>query len=214
MKVLNTETMDDSQYDEVVSLLSNGGIIAFPTDTAYGLGCDPFNEGAVNRIFAVKGRADTKPILLLVDSIPMAESVSLPTDTFYGVANRFWPGPLTIILRAAVSLPENVTAGTKTIGIRWPIAAFATTIVTRLGKPITGTSANRSGAPSTVTADEVRGQIGESVDVLVDGGVLPSRGGSTLLDLTVDPPVVLREGPVTFDALSQFFSGRIRRQVA
>jgi L-threonylcarbamoyladenylate synthase len=212
--MLNTETMDDSQYDEVVSLLRNGGIIAFPTDTAYGLGCDPFNEGSVNRIFTVKGRAETKPILLLVNSISMAEFVSQPTDIFYRVANRFWPGPLTIISRAAVSLPENVTAGTKTIGIRWPVAAFATTVAARLGKPITGTSANRSGAPSAVTAEEVRGQIGDSVDVLVDGGVLPSRGGSTLLDLTVDPPALLREGPVTFDALSQFFGGRIRRQVA
>jgi len=178
------------------------------------LGCDPFNESAVNRIFAVKGRADTKAILLLVDSIPMVESVSRPTDIFYRVANRFWPGPLTIISRALDSLPDNLTAGTKTIGLRWPVAPFATTVVARLGKPLTGTSANRSGMPSAVTAAEVRSQIGDSVDMLVDGGVLPSRGGSTLLDLTVEPPVVLRDGPVTFEVLSNFFGGRIRRQVA
>ena len=214
MKVFRSGTAQRDTYDQIVSLLRDGGIIAFPTDTSYGLGADPFNAAAVERIFAIKGRPETKPILLLVDSLPMAESIIQPSVLFYRVAEKFWPGPLTIVTYAAASLPANVTAGTQTIGLRWPLAAFATTLVNCFGKPITATSANRSGMPACITADEVQLQIGDSVDAIVDGGMLPSRGGSTLLDMTIDPPVLLREGPVTFETLAQFFNGRIRRQVA
>jgi L-threonylcarbamoyladenylate synthase len=214
VKVFRAETLHAAAYEEIVSLLRRGGIIAFPTDTAYGLGADPFNETAVNRIFEIKGRPETKPILLVVDSPAMAESVCRPSAVFYDVVRRFWPGAVTAIVQAAATVPENVTAGTKTIGLRWPIAPFATTLVNRYGQPITGTSANRSGRPATVTAEEVREELGDAVDALIDGGVLPARGGSTILDLTVDPPVLLREGPISFAVLEEFFNGRIRRQVA
>lgn len=214
MKVFRAETLHDGQYDEIVSLLQDGGVVAYPTDTAYGLGADPFNEAAVERTFAIKGRPEGRPILLLVSSLAMAERVTEPADIFYRVVERFWPGPLTVVVGAADCVPENVTAGTKTVGLRWPIAPIATTLVTRAGKPITATSANRSGMPSAITADEVRAQLGDSPDALVDGGVLPSRGGSTLLDLTRDPPVLLREGPVTFESLEEFFKGRLRRRTA
>src|SRR5205814_8133666 len=110
---------------------------AFPTDTAYGLGADPFNPTAVTRIFEIKGRSETKPILLLVDSLDMAATAMEPTDIFYRVAEEFWPGPLTIITHAAESLPASVTAGTPTIRLRWPTAPFATAPVSRFGKPIT-----------------------------------------------------------------------------
>ena len=214
MKVFRAETLHDAAYDEIVVLLRRGGIIGFPTDTAYGLGVDPFNEAAVDRLFSVKGRPEAKPILLLVDSIAMAESVSQPPQTFRDVVEKFWPGPLTLVLQARSQIPMKVTAGTKTIGLRWPAAAFANNLVGRFGQPLTATSANRSGEPSTVTADEVCSQLGASLDALVDGGSLPARGGSTLLDLTVDPPLVLREGPVSFETLHEFFHGHIRRQVA
>jgi len=213
VKVFRTEDAQDA-YGEIVSLLRAGGVIAFPTDTAYGLAADPFSETAVDRIFRIKGRPDTKPILLLVDSVRMAESVIHPSDVFYRVVEAFWPGSLTIIMHAVASLPANVSAGTNTVGVRWPIAAFATGLVSRLGRPVTATSANRSGMPSPVTAEEVQRQLGDSIDALVDGGVLPSSGGSTLLDLTADLPVLLREGPVPFEALVEFFEGRIRRRVA
>jgi L-threonylcarbamoyladenylate synthase len=213
VKVFRTETEYDV-YGTLVSMLQNGGIIAYPTDTSYGLGADPFNVSAIERIFAIKGRAETKPILLLVDSLAGAERVIRRTDIFYRVAEKFWPGPLTIVTFADPALPSKVTAGTNTIGVRWPVAPFATTLVSRFGKPITATSANRSGLTSAVTADEVCRQLGDSVDALVDGGALPSAGGSTLLDLSVDPPVLLREGPVPFETLAEFFDGRIRRRVA
>jgi len=214
VKVFSTVSLHDGEYDEIISLLRGGGIVAFPTDTAYGIGADPFNATAVDRIFRIKGRPEAKPILLVVDSVAMAESAIDPSRTFYRVVEKFWPGPLTIVTRAAPSLPANVTAGTETIGVRWPIAPFATALVSRFGTPITATSANRSGMPSAVTADEVRAHLDNAVDALVDGGVLPSRAGSTVLDLTADPPVLLREGPVMFETLAEFFEGRIGRRVA
>jgi len=214
VKVFRVETAQEETYTEVVSLLRNGGVIGFPTDTAYGLGADPFNKAAVDRVFQIKGRSETKPILLLVDSIRMAEAAIQPSDLFNRVAQKFWPGPLTVISPAAESLPENVTAGTRTIGLRWPIAPFATNLVGRFGRPITATSANRSGLPSAVTADEVRRQLGATLDSLIDGGSLPSAGGSTLLDISVDPPLIIREGPVTYESLAEFFNGRLRRRVA
>ena len=214
MKLFRAETVHDEAYAEIVSLLRDGGVIAFPTDTAYGLGADPFNAASIDRVFAIKGRAETKPILLLVDSVGMAETVIQAADVFYSVVEKFWPGPLTIITRAVGSLPANLTAGTHSIGLRWPVAAFANTLVSRFGRPITATSANRSGMPAAVTADEVSEQLGDSIDALVDGGALPARGGSTVLDLTVDPPLVRREGPVSFETLAEFFSGNVRRQVA
>ena len=214
MKVFRAETLHDLDYDEIVALLLGGGIIGFPTDTAYGLGCDPFNEGAVDRLFRLKGRPETKPILLVIDSLAMAESISQPSEMFHAVATRFWPGPLTVVVEAKLAVPANVTAGTGTIGLRWPVAPIATSLLKRFGKPITATSANRMGQPSAITADEIRSQLGEGLDAIVDDGSLPVRGGSTLLDITADPPLLLREGPISYETLQTFFNGRIRRQVA
>jgi L-threonylcarbamoyladenylate synthase len=214
VNVFRAEAIRDEAFNQLVSILRSGGVIAFPTDTAYGLGADPFNDSAVDRIFNIKGRPETKPILLLVDSMLMAESIIQRSDAFRSVAETFWPGPLTIVTQAAPVLSEKITAGTNTVGLRWPSAPFANMLVSRFGGPITATSANQSGLPSTITAEEVRDQLGESVDALVDGGVLAVRGGSTVLDLTADPPVILREGPVTFDSLAKFFNGRLRRHVA
>ena len=214
MNVFRADSVSGEAFAQIVALLRKGGIIAFPTDTAYGLGANPFDANAVNRIFAIKGRKETKPILLLVNAVAMAESLIEPSDTFYRLAETFWPGPLTIISRAAPYLPSNITAGTETVGVRWPMASFATTLINHFGGPLTGTSANQSGMPTAITVEDVYNQLGASVDALIDGGVLPSRGGSTVLDLTVDPPALLREGPVTFDSLAKFFDGRIRRQIA
>ncbi len=214
MQVFHTDGISESDFDGILSVLRRGGVIAFPTDTAYGLGADPFNTPAVARIFKIKERPEIKPILLLVSSLAMAKSVSQPTPFFEEAARTFWPGPLTMIVHAASHLPPEVTAATNTIGLRWPAASFAAALVRRFEKPITATSANRGGMAAAVTAEEVRAQLAESVDVLVDGGELPARRGSTLLDLTRDVPVLLREGPIPFETLDEFFKGRIRRHNA
>jgi L-threonylcarbamoyladenylate synthase len=202
MQIFDAATLSDGGLEQILTFLRMGGVIAFPTDTAYGLGADPFNEKAVRRIFEIKGREETKPILLLVDSIPMANSIGDLSETAVTLADRFWPGPLTMIIPARSTVPAIVTAGTGTIGIRWPNAAFARRLIHAFDRPITATSANRTGLPSAITVAEVREQLGDSIDAIVDGGMLPSRGGSTLLDLTENPARLLREGPVTEAELS------------
>ena len=197
MQVFDAASLSDGACEEILSFLRAGGVIGFPTDTAYGLGADPFNEQAVRSIFEIKGRAEDKPILLLVDSIDRAQSVAVLSETALVLARRFWPGPLTMILPARPGVPSLVSAGTGTMGIRWGNAPFAQRVISAMGSPITATSANRSGMPSAITAEEVHAQLQDRLEVLVDGGRLPSRGGSTVLDLTVSPAKILRRGPLS-----------------
>src|SRR2546423_170495 len=104
MEVFHTDRMSESDFNTIVAILQGGGVIGFPTDTAYGLGADPFKETAIDRLFKIKGRAETKPILLLVDSVEMAESIARPSPAFYKVVSHFWPGPLTVIVEAAPAM--------------------------------------------------------------------------------------------------------------
>ena len=203
MQLFGAASLSDGAFEQILSFLRAGGVIGFPTDTAYGLGADPFNEAAVRRIFEIKGRPEGKPILLLVDSIEMAARVCNLSQRARRVAERFWPGPLTVILPARPEVPSIVTAGTGNIGVRWPAADFAQRLVSSLGHPITATSANRSGIPSSVTAVEVCEQFGDALELVIDGGKLPARGGSTLLDLTQTPARILREGPIAESELSE-----------
>jgi L-threonylcarbamoyladenylate synthase len=214
MEVFHTTSISGREFELILSVLRAGGVLAFPTDTAYGLAADPFNAEAISRVVRIKGRPETKPILLLVDSLEMTARITSSTPLFNRVARAFWPGPLTIVLPANPQLPAGVTAGTGTVGVRWPIAPFATALVHAFGNPITATSANLSGRPACVTAAEVIEQLGASLPVLVDGGELPVRGGSTLLDLSGAQPVLLREGPISFETLDAFFDGQLRRQTA
>lgn len=203
MQLFDATTLSDGAFEEILSFLRAGKVLAFPTDTAYGLGADPFSEPAVRRIFELKGRPESKPILLLVNSIAMARSIAVLSDTALAVATRFWPGPLTMILPARDVVPANVTAGTGTVGIRWPKALFADRLLDAWNQPITATSANRTGMPSAITVAEVLEQFGGSIEMIVDGGELPARGGSTLLDLTESPARILREGPIAEAELSE-----------
>jgi L-threonylcarbamoyladenylate synthase len=196
MHLFDAASLSDRGLEQILSFLQRGGVIGFPTDTAYGLGADPFNSAAVQRIFEIKGRAETKPILLLVDSLDMANQVAHLTPQAMALAERFWPGPLTMILPARPVVPAIITAGSSTVGIRWPHAPFAQKLIRGFGKPITATSANRAGLPSAVTPIEVREQLEGSLEILIDGGTLPARSGSTLLDLTETPAKLLREGPI------------------
>lgn len=202
MQLFDAASLSDGALQEILSFLRAGGVIGFPTDTAYGLGADPFNEAAIRRIFEIKGRPENKPILLLVNSIAMADTVAHVSDRALALAERFWPGPLTMVLPARAVVPASVTAGTGTIGVRWGGAPFADRLLGALAQPITATSANRTGMPTAVTAAEVQDQLLGYLDLLVDGGELPSRTGSTLLDLTEMPARLLRAGPITEAELS------------
>jgi L-threonylcarbamoyladenylate synthase len=177
------------------------------------LGANPFSEAAVRRIFEIKGRAETKPILVLVDSMDMlkqAAAVSEISDAAYALADRFWPGPLTLILPALSTVPRLVTAGSGSIGVRWPKAGFATRLARAFGGPITATSANKSGMPSTTGVAEVQAQLGRDLEMLIDGGTLAELQPSTVLDLTQPQPTIVREGPVSRTALTEALHGNIR----
>jgi L-threonylcarbamoyladenylate synthase len=210
MQIFNAASLTDRDFDQILSFLRAGGVIGFPTDTAYGLGADPWNEAAVRQIFKIKGRPETNPILLLVNSFEMLEQVAFIPKDVHELTEIFWPGPLTLILPAKErTVLSSVTAGTGTVGARWPAAPFALRLIDALQKPLTATSANRTGMGAAITAEEVRFQLHDRLDMLIDGGRLPARSGSTLLDLSVDPPVLLREGPVSLEALQEALKGRI-----
>ena len=225
MQIFDAGNLTAGDFDQILSFLRAGGVIGFPTDTAYGLGADPFSDSAVRRIFELKGRSETKPILVLVDSLAMLRQlVAWPdvSESAKTLAQRFWPGPLTMILPALATVPRLVTAGTGTIGVRWPKAPFATSLVRAFGKPLTATSANKSGQPSTASAAEVRRQLGMDLELLIeirnevpngeshDSGVLAAPAGSTLLDMSGRTPKILREGPVSRDALCEALNGNIQ----
>ena len=181
------------------AVLREGGLVAFPTETFYGLGAAARDPAAVRRVFQVKGRDEGKPLLVLVDSVAMVERVAVDvTARARELMTRHWPGALTLVLRARPELPADLTAGTGTIGVRLSPHPVARRLVRALGEPVTAPSANRAGAPPPVTADEVmRVFEGGAIDLVLDGG--PTAGGppSTVVDVTTDVPRILRAGAVS-----------------
>ena len=176
--------------------LRSGGVVAFPTETFYGLGALAHDDAALARIFRIKGRPEDKPLLLLVSSVDMAETVAEVTPHARVLMARHWPGALTLVLRSRPGLSALVTSGTDTVGIRHPGHRVPTALVTRLGVSVTAPSANRSGCPPPTTAEAVMDTFAGEIDVVLDGG--PTAGGmpSTVLDLTLSPPLVRRQGAV------------------
>jgi len=177
------------------SVLKRGGLVAFPTDTLYALGADASNPSAVQRVFSAKGRSLTHPISLLVADLAMANQlVGEFPEPAACLAEHYWPGPLTLVLPALEGASPLLTAGTDRIGLRIPDAPTALALILRLGGPVTGTSANRSTGPEPRNADEVSRQLSGRLELILDGGALPPRSPSTVVDLTVSPPVIVREG--------------------
>ncbi|OFW10546.1 MAG: threonylcarbamoyl-AMP synthase [Acidobacteria bacterium RIFCSPLOWO2_12_FULL_59_11] len=178
-------------------LLRQGEVIAIPTDTFYGLAANPFDLTAVEKVFSLKGRVKASPLLLLVDSVEMAAELSqdLP-PLFFPLAERFWPGLLTIIVEASPKIPPPVTAHTGRIGLRLPAAAIPVMLVREAGFPVTGTSANLSGGPACSTAEEVQRCLGERLPLILDGGTSRLTKPSTVLSLRADSWEMLREGAV------------------
>lgn len=179
-------------------IVRGGGIIAFPTETFYGLGACPFDAHAVRRIFDLKGRPlRDAPILVLIRSrADLDQMVSEITPAAERLMEACWPGPLTLVFRAAAVVPSVLTAGTGTIGVRLPAHSDVQRLLETVGGPLTGTSANRTGQPPAMTAADVEQIFGGAVDVILDGGAGPGGLPSTVVDTTVVPPRLLREGRV------------------
>jgi L-threonylcarbamoyladenylate synthase len=187
---------------QAAGLIHRGGVIAFPTETFYGLGADALNRLSIERIYSIKGRDRTKPILILVETRAMINKF---VKRFPGgveqLMEAFWPGPLTILFRAGDRIPIELTAGSGKIGIRIPSHPVATAILRASRVPLTGTSANRAEGPSPRTADEVVARLGQELDLILDGGPTPGDKPSTILDCTVSPFRIIREGVVSREAL-------------
>ena len=210
MPVFNADKALQDQVEATVRILKGGGVVAIPTDTLYGLAADALNEKAVERIFSIKGRSKGMALpLLLADADDIVKwAVDIP-DTAWLVAQRFWPGALTLVLKKGESISDAVSGGLDTIALRVPNHHVPRAIARGLGAPITGTSANRSGSPGLMTAEAVRREFGSDVDLVIDAGDASKGLASTVLDLSGNQPRILREGAVSLREIEELCGERV-----
>ena len=203
---VDTESPDQDTIGEAAALMKEGGLVVFPTSSFYGLGTGAFNAEAVDRVFRVKNRDPQKPVLILVACLADVATLvrSIPQRAMR-LMEAFWPGGLTLVFQAADLLPSNLTGYTGKIGIRLPSHPVASALVTAMGGPITGTSANLSGKSSCTAVAEIDRYIKDQVDLVLDAGKLAGGKGSTVVDVTQDPPKVLREGAVGAEKVAAMF---------
>ena len=189
--------------------IRSGEVLGMPTDTFYGLAADPFNLRAVDRVYEIKSRSRHKPLSLLIEGIDQAEELARPLpEEFYRLARKFWPGPLTMIVKASSRLPLKVTANTGNVALRIPQAKIPLAVVQAAGIPITATSANLSGEAECTSAEAVRDQLQNRIAIIVDGGTSPREIASTIIDLTDEEARwrIMREGAIPSQEISEFFA--------
>lgn len=192
---------------DAARIIQSGGLVAFPTETVYGLGADAMNPDAIRRVYRVKGRAFTKPLLVLIaDRSWLTDLVAAIPDTAIPLMDTFWPGPLTLTFQAAPTVPPDLMGGGTTIGVRLPGPSVALALTRAVGRPITAPSANRSGAPSPIHAQDVVAALDGKIDLILDGGPSVDSIPSTVLDVTTSPPTLIRPGRVPFDEIVRVFS--------
>src|SRR5437764_6413283 len=209
MVKISRDTPEPSLIRYAADQIRAGQVLGMPTDTFYGLAADPFNLRAVDRVYEIKSRSRHKPLSLLIEDVDQAEELAKPLpDEFRALAKKFWPGPLTIIVKAASRLPLKVTANTGNVALRIPNSAIPLAVVQAARIPITATSANLSGESECTTADAVREQLGVRIPIIVDGGTSPRDVASTIVDLTDEEArwKVLREGAIPSHEISEFFA--------
>lgn len=189
---------DPKVIRRAIDIIRSGGIVVYPTSMLYGLGADATNREAVSRVFSIKGRMETKPVSILIsqqtDVFPLVADIPHAARR---IMERLWPGGVTLVFRASGFLPENLTAKTGKIGIRLPLHPAAKRLLKDAGVPVTATSANLSGSPGCACIDEMPASILGEADLVLDAGRLGGGVGSTVVDITVFPPKILREGSVS-----------------
>ena len=190
-------------FDEIkdsANVVSNGGIIIYPTDTLYGLGADIRNEESLLRIYDIKGRPNDMALPVLVSGWEMVRSISSEVNVIgEKLAARFWPGQLTLVIRADDNLSTILTGGRRTIAVRQPAHWIAQQIIEQVGNPIVGTSANLSGSPDLVEASDLAPELGHLVDRIITCGLKPFGVGSTVVDITGEQPKLLRETSISIE---------------
>jgi L-threonylcarbamoyladenylate synthase len=193
------------EIDKGVRILQKGGVIAFPTDTVYGLGADAFNPQAVERVYEIKSRPRYQQLPLLIADAKQLTILAGPiSECAWFLARRFWPGGLTLILSKTNSVPPYLASG-NTIAVRIPNHPVCLGLINGLGNPITGTSANTSSQPAALTAEEVGQQLGEKIDLIINGGKCPGGKESTIVDSTHEPPAILRQGIIPWHEIKKAY---------
>ena len=190
------------ELEKEVRSLGNGGVVVFPTDTLYGLGADVFSLPALQRIFSIKGRPANLALPVLVAGLDQVEAVAQPMSAqAQRLAERFWPGPLTLVMRRSPDLPGLVTGGADTVAVRMPGHPVPLELARRLGRPITGTSANLSGQPDLLDLSALENQLGNLVDHIIQTGPVPAGTASTIVNVTGDTPQLLRGGAISLEEI-------------
>ena len=208
---VNADAPDRATLGPAAELLRSGGIVAFPTETVYGLGANALDPAAVQRIYEAKGRPAVNPLIVHVASVAMARDLSEDwTPLASRLAEKFWPGPLTLVVRRTARIPDDVTAGGETVGLRMPAHPVALALIELAGVPVAAPSANLSNQISPTTAAHVERGLGDRVDVIVDGGATSVGIESTVVDVTGTEPRILRPGVVTADDIANAAQAPVR----
>jgi L-threonylcarbamoyladenylate synthase len=201
---LDAEHPQQEAIDIAASVIRNGGLVAFPTETVYGLGADAMNENAVRRIFEAKGRPSDNPCIVHIDSRVMLDRVACNVGVkAERLIKTFWPGPLTLVLERKAEVALSVSAGLSTVAVRMPRNKIALALIRAGRTPVAAPSANTSGRPSPTSAAHVLEDLDGRIDLILDGGTTTIGIESTVLDVTTDPPAILRPGWVTREMLSE-----------
>ncbi|MFZ5762470.1 MAG: L-threonylcarbamoyladenylate synthase [Thermodesulfobacteriota bacterium] len=200
--VAEPSILSPAELARALAVIRAGGVVAFPTETYYGLAVDPFNREALSRLFALKRRPPDKPVLTLIESEAQLPLLARQVPKLYRpLMDAFWPGPLTLVFDAVPELPVILTGYSGTVGVRISSHPMARQLVAALGQPLTATSANYSGQPAAVTPDEVVAQLGLDVDLVLEGGATAGGPGSTIVGLGPEGLVELRPGVIPFAAI-------------
>lgn len=204
MRIIRVDPREPSAPRSAIEIIRSGGLIVYPTDTVYGLGADALDQGAVAKVFGVKGRPgeDPLPVLIADEAQVDALAVEVP-DAARRLFARFWPGALTVVLRRSLAVPAIVSAGRMTIALRVPDVPVVRALIREAGRPLTGTSANPHGMVPPTTAIQAATMLGDRVDLYLDGGSTPGPIPSTVVDVTADPPQVVRLGVVSEAAIRE-----------
>jgi len=204
---ITPKKVEPSKIRTIADVLSGGGVIVYPTDTFYGLGADCYSRPAVKRIFELKKRQAIKALPVLVADVAAVRKISAKIPPlFHSLAAEFWPGPLTMVLKAADVLPAELVGPGKTIGIRLPAVRWLRALIRQAGSPLVATSANISGEGEIASVEKVIDVFSHKVDLIIDGGRAAGLLPSTVVDLTSRKPVLVRDGAIPRSRLSQYLT--------
>ena len=208
MKTIIEKVSNEQLNSEVIKkageILKDGGLVAFPTETVYGLGADALNESAAEKIYAAKGRPSDNPLIVHISDMKDLEKIAeVIPQAAYVIAEKYWPGPISMIFEKTDRVPLGTTGGLDTVAVRMPSNEVARALITAGGGFVAAPSANTSGRPSPTTAQHVEEDLSGKIDMIIDGGAVDIGVESTVLDMTVNPPMILRPGAVTKEMLSE-----------